>query len=68
MNAYMTKATARALLAMSRTFTERKRQEREARQRKEAAQRAAFEQFARIGFGHTAAQELAAIYVESEKQ
>ena len=64
MRAYLNPETARALLAMSRAFTQRKRRERE----QQALQRAAFEQFARIGWGHTAAAELAAIYVASEQK
>ena len=64
MRAYLYPSTARALLAQSRAYTERKRREREqARKRADA-----FEQFARIGFGHTAAAELADIYVKSEER
>lgn len=62
MNAYMTRETARALLAQSRAYTERKRREREHKLKLAEA----FDMFASHQWGHTAAAELAAIYVKSE--
>ena len=59
MNAYLHHATARALLAQSRAYTQRKRAEREAARRTAEL----FSEFRRIGFGAKAAAELAAIQV-----
>lgn len=51
---YLHPSTARALLALSRAYTQRKRAER-------AAMRELFAEFSRIGFCPKAAQELAQI-------
>ncbi len=67
MNAYMMPETSRALLAKSRAYTEPKRAERIARHARQRLIAEAFAQFERIGFGHTAAAELAEIYVKSEE-
>jgi hypothetical protein len=63
MNAYLRPEVARALLQQSRDYTQRMRAQKERKRLTDAA----FAQFSRIGWGHAAAAELAAIYVKSEE-
>ena len=59
MQAFMFPSTAAALLAQSRSYTERKRREKAEQQEIKAA----FRQFERIGFNAEQAFELAVIHI-----